>query len=742
MILAVLATVQAEEIDPALALSLANNHVLLEFEPKGRGLARMEDLATGVNHISPVEGRHLLWEVAWGVGRQIYTITNNTHPCTRAEVLVHPDGTARAVMEWTDLRWWLEDDVISIVVTVDLPADSGIGTWRISVENRSDYWGLWAVLFPLVNGFPSSGRYDIARPVFAGGGQLLKKWTQRFEARYPGSTWPMQFMALNHGSNAVYFGTRDCEARAKDFVCEPVKGLEGERFPVVFEGRRHRAYLPEPGERLYILHYPENMGVRGSDYPDPYPVDFGVYQGDWVEAALRYRAWALEQEWAAKGPLSKRPDVPDKIKSVGIWIRGDWVWNGAEGPPEEMNRPMIEAQERLGVPLGLHWYRWHRTAFDNLYPHFLPARDKFKERVKDLIQRGVVVMPYINGSSADMNIPDWKDFAPYAVRDEAGGIRLHYYSDKAGRLLSMCGATTAWQDAVTKVVDDIFAGTGVDGIYVDQVSGLYHELCFDPSHGHPLGGGSYWADGNRELMRKIKTLARIEGRECVVTSEGSAEVFFDVLDANLLWSQPSEREIPMMEVVYSGYTLFFGSPCDYTRSDNYFRYAQGRALIDGRQNGWMDFGLFQPEHEAKVDYLRACGRYRVAGRDYLTYGRLWGPLPPLSPLPTFTEEAFGWGMYEDLRAAELTAAEARLWQAEDGRLAVFFANYTDLEVEFPFEIDPAFYGLSPGPFLLREFGPDGALDLGAFTGPVRFTARLSPGGLKAIEIAPGNRRSE
>ncbi len=739
IILATLISIEAGKVDPAKGLRLANDHVIFQFEPDGMGLARMEDRATGFNHIAAVEGKHLLWEVAWGVGRQIYTITNNYKPCTRAEIKILPDGTQRAVMEWVDLRWWLEDEVISIVTTMDLPPDSGVASWRISVENRSDHWGLWAVLFPLVNGFPQSGKYDIARQTFASGGQLLKQWEQRFEARYPGSTWPMQFMSLHQGSNSVYFGTRDSQAQAKDFVCEPVKGLKGERFPVVFEGRRHRTYEPEPGERLYIQHYPQGMGVRGSDYPDPYPIDFGVYQGSWLEAALRYRPWALAQKWAAAGPLSQRSDIPDKIKNIGLWIRDNWVWNGAEGTPEEMNQPMIEAQQTLGVPLGLQWYRWHQTDFDNLYPHFLPARKKFKERVKDLTDRGIVVMPYINGSSADMNIPDWEDFAPHAVRDEAGGTRLHFYSDRAGRLLSMCGYQTPWHDVITKVVDDIFTVTGVDGIYVDQVSGLYHELCFDPTHGHPLGGGTYWTDGNRSLMRKIKTLARTKGRDNVVTSEGSAEVFFDVLDGNLLWSQPSEREIPMMEVVYSGYTLFFGSPCDYARSDNYFRYAQGQAFIDGRQNGWMDFGLFQPEHNSKVEYLRACGQYRIAGRKYLTYGRLWGPVKPLDPLPTFTEEAFGWGMYEALRPAELAAAEARLWQAEDGHMAVFIANYIDLEVAFPFEIDPARYGQTSATFLIRQLDPDGGKTLKTSAGPVRYTARLQPSSLMALEILPASR---
>ncbi len=219
--------------------------------------------------------------------------------------------------------------------------------WRIFMENKSDYWGLWTVTFPFVNGFPEVGKYDIARSTFGNGGHLLRNWKEKIEGRYPSGNWPMQFLALNQNKNAVYFASMDAEARAKDF-------------------------LVEPGEKLAIIHYVENMGITGSDFPDYYPIAFGVYQGGWLEAAQRYRGWALKQKWAQASKLSQHPDVPDIIKNAGLWLRGDWVWNGKEGSPSEMNLPILQVQESLGVPVALHWYNWHGTKFDNLYPHFSP----------------------------------------------------------------------------------------------------------------------------------------------------------------------------------------------------------------------------------------------------------------------------------------------------------------------------------------------------------------------------------
>ena len=144
-----------------------------------------------------------------------------------------------------------------------------------------------------------------------------------------------------------------------------------------------------------------------------------------------------------------------------------------------MNKPLLEASKELDVPVGLQWYRWHTPPFDNLYPYYLPAKDGFKERVDELKKNNILVMPYINGSSVDMNIADFARLEPHAVKDEAGGLRHHYYSNNSGRLLSMCGNQAPWQDEIESLVDDIRKKFGVTGIYVDQVSGLFNELCFD-----------------------------------------------------------------------------------------------------------------------------------------------------------------------------------------------------------------------------------------------------------------------
>jgi hypothetical protein len=658
----------AAPLDPSKGLTLANNFVRIEFEPQGMGLSALVDQHSGTNHLEAVKGKHLLWEIAFAKGKQIEKVTNNYAPCNYLWVEKHPDGSQRAVMEWNDLRWWHEERVLTVRVTVDLPPDSGLAQWRISVINKSDYWGLWTVAFPLVNGFPEAGKYDLARPVFGSGGQLLRAWSGKIQPRYPSGGFPMQFLALSRDRDSVYLGTRDPNAYAKDFVVD-----SGEKT-------------------LSIVHYAENMGVTGSDYRGYYPVEFGVYQGRWQEAALHYRQWALQQKWVQGGKISQRSNFPEILKNLGVWVLADWVWEGADGQPAQMDAPLLEAQKFLGVPIGVHWYNWHHMKFDNEYPHFLPPKPGFAERVKDLTSQGVLVMPYINGSSADLNIPDFDKFGPHAIVDEAGGYRMHFYGENSGRLLSMCPTQEFWQNTIANLVQSLVEDSGVNGVYVDQVSAMEHELCFNREHGHPVGGGRYWMDGNRTLLMKVRNASTRQGRGPVITSEGADEVFLDLVDGNLTWAQTTDREIPMME---------------------------------------MD--LFKPEHRTKAEYLRACGRLRVATKPFLVYGRLLAPIDPLKPVPTFTEDGFGWN--KDVHTGAAPAAEGRLWQDESGNLAAFLANYTGAPVEFPYRIDPSQFGLAGGRWELKEINPEGSKPLATVKGVVERSETLAPRELKVIEIS-------
>ena len=121
-LLMTLLTVQAlfaqNQVDITKGLILKNEHVSFQFEPENMGLTSMKDLKSNQEHINSVNGKHLLWEVAFAKGRQIYTITNNYKSCSYASIEKLPNGTERAVLQWNRLRWWEEDDAVSVTVII------------------------------------------------------------------------------------------------------------------------------------------------------------------------------------------------------------------------------------------------------------------------------------------------------------------------------------------------------------------------------------------------------------------------------------------------------------------------------------------------------------------------------------------------------------------------------------------------------------------------------------------------
>ena len=693
------------------ALVLENDAVLMEFEKENLGLASLVNKATRYNHINPVEGKHLLWEIALRYGTQERTVNNNSYPSTGAWTQATPDGGQRAILEWKDLEWWREKNCLTICITVDLPKEGGIPEWRITVDNNSSIWGLWSVKFPYVNGFMRASDCDIAIP-FSNGGRLYAQCNEARTGSYPSGGWPSQFLCGTKDANSFYWAALDPGARKKN-------------------------YFIKPGDQFYFTHFVEDMGVAGSDYGDYFPTAFGVYGGDWVDACKMYREWAMNQRWMEMGPVSKRTDMPDLIKNAGLWYQGGWEFGRKTGDtPHEMNEPMLAANERLGVPTALHWYNWHHMPFDNEYPHFLPPKPGFVERVRELVQGGMLIMPYINGLIIDFDNEDFKEFFPYTVKDETGRQQMHVYGTSSGRMTPMCASQPFWHNVIAGLVDSLTGYYGVNGVYIDQISAHASELCFDQSHGHPLGGGRWWVDGYQKMLEKVKAIS--VPRKAVITSENTAEPFMNKLDAFLTWYEPVQEDIPMLQMVYSGYTFYFGSPSSSSpqTTDRGFIMGQGRSFIWGHQNGWMGLWYMRPGHEKKAEYFGRIGKYRLAAKKFLTYGELVDLIQPLNKIPDVTEY---WQDHSRIpRYATVPSAMGAVWKSEDNHLGIFIVNFLEVENVFSYRVDLDAYGIQAGAgsqYTIDRITP-GETKVEGYSGTRVFerTEKLEPFEIKVLEV--------
>lgn len=683
---------------------LENDHVRLVFEPRYAGLVSMRDLAGGVEHVQSGGAAHALWEVVLtnrGGGR--VSFANTQYPCESARVEQTPGGVKRATFRWPRLPLGMPAGGGAVEVVVDLPPDSGIATWNIRVENDSHAWGVSYVDFPKVSGFLEAGAYDLAGPFGRWGtwGSLYPRNSGRLHVDYPDGWGGMsaQFLCATRGLSSVYMAAHDPRAWYKEFVVQP-------------------------GQEYYIRTAAENMGVGGAGYAAPYPAMLGVYRGNWLAGCKIYRRFAVTAPWTANGLVADGKASLPAVRNIGLWMR-EWGWTKDTPPDYEKLIPLVrQAREYFGVPMGFHWYNWQVADFDTKYPHFFPAKPGVDKLARAMVDLGLFVMPYINGRIVDKANADFPAMVPYAAQKEKGGVYTEHYGNKV-KQSPMCPYTAYWQDTIAGSVERLVTDLGVNAVYIDQIAAAGPEFCFNPSHGHPLGGGSWWVDGYRQMLKKVRAFARGAGRGVFITSECTAEPFMDGVDAFLVVTDRSQFSIPVLPAVYSGYTLYFGSyeSAITEFSDEQWAMELGRDFVWGGQNGWFGFALFKPENERKRAYLRTLGHARVAGLKYLADGELVGLIDD--------------GSRSNFKATPFV--QGSVWKARDGSLGVVLANYREHRSGLAITVDPRDYGLGgEGGYSVRQIHPAVGPETKRPGGGVSLYETLEPLEVRILSIAPAN----
>ena len=572
------------------------------------------------------------------------------------------------VLEWKGLGLPDEPGSVDVVATVLLRPGHGPAEWRIRVDNRSKTWGLWEVHYPLLASVCPRGEGDALLPRGNWGGQLLRNHRGSWTGSYPSGGCPVQFMAFQRGQAGLYLGAHDDAARAK-------------KLQVTVQ------------QDATVATSAEDMGVPGSDQAAPFPVVVAAYRGDWWGAARIYRQWAAHQAWTQKGWIADRDDIPLRLKELGLWMLGG-------GMPEGVKPWMLRAEETFPVPVGLHWYNWHVIPFDHTYPEYFPAKTGFDTVVRELVGRGQVMMPYINGRLWDRDIPSFEQGIAAACKQRSGEPYTEVYGS-GRRLAPMCPYTKLWQDRVNQIIHGLIHDCGVNAIYLDQIGAARPRLCWDPAHGHPLGGGRHWVDGYRTMLDQVK--AQAAANDVGLTTENTAEPYMDNIDAFLTWSPRHDTDVPLLPAVYSGYTLYFSSPQDARDDLEAFIMAHGRDFLWGCQLGWNGEWMMEDAHRDKAEFLTELCRHRLAGKAYLVYGQLLDDLHWAEPVGTVTST---WNR-RTAHPATLPAVMGTLWQARDGSLGVFIVNLSPEPQRVRYAISPQAWGASASTWLCSRLTPEG-----------------------------------
>ena len=606
-----------------------------------------------------------------------------------------------------------------VEATVRLAPGDPTSRWEIAVT-RPEGLGVSTLTFPRAGGLRRQENERLAVP--HGIGYLLpnpravlgkgegRAWQTAWE--YP-RWFTLQCVAYyQDGGNGFYAACDDNAARRKRFA---------------FFGST------EGDVDFHITHLPVDPANQEPRYVLPYGVRLGVFQGDWLTAAMRYREWGTKQPWAQKSRLHGGL-VPKWVLNTGLW-----VWNRGRSPG--VLPPAAALGAELGLPVNVLWHWWHGCPYDIGFPEYLPPREgtePFRKAVAAAHEKGVRMLVYMNQRAWGMSTKSWKEEGAerFAVKGPDGKVKPEVYNTFTKKALaSMCMGTSFWRNKYAGIAVEAFKELKIDGIYMDQACDA--QRCYDPNHGHPVGGGTSWVEGFREMTGDIRRRCNGE-RPIVLAGEGCGEAWMPYLDLMLTLDVSRERYrplhdvqevIPFFQAVYHPYAATFGNysslsmppyddlwPAEFAPKEplklldakfsRQFRLEQARAFVWGQQPMLANFVERQSAErgESQAFALRLA-KIRHRTREYLQYGEFLRP--PKLDVPSVESDFSRLSIYAG-QGSRLTsyrkshpAVLAGAWRSKNDNVAIALANVTEEPITLSMPIDTHAYRLPDRPKVFR-----------------------------------------
>ena len=714
-------------------LWLANRHVGIEFVAGDKGfyLSRVYGIASGQDFLhehsarSPAGLWHLVLRQDRGRDEAEVTVTNRTGAKVSSRIDKQPSAVTLR-LRWEGLPVRQEQNALDVEVAVTVKQGDPLSTWRINVTNRSKTYGLWNVVFPVLELVPIGGSSPTNRYVLPYSRGTVAK--DPFNSPYPhfgygrSGEWPgginMQFQALyDQSGTGLYLAAYDGEGYKKRF------------YFAVLPKRRVIEYK--------VGHYPANMGYPAEDYRMTYDVCIGPFRGDWYDACQMYRQWATKQQWCAPGPLATRKDIPRWYKEAPLALytsskEGEWR-------VDETRDRMIAMLEFIGTDLPIDWYTWKKhvpdkthynregspwkvpdarpypcsNIHDGNYP-LMPALPNFAAACKAIRERGGHVKPYVCAKIFDPGLNENSPFAaqakPHARRHVDGKVVI---AERNLVSWGMCFNSPWWRNRMAETVTELIKRENASGVYFDTFGGGSVQ-CFHTAHEHSHGGGNDPYLGARKISEVVRGAMKKADPESVMSGENPAETAIDLLDGFLYrWTTWPEMT-PLFATVYGDYVcrngmrLTPGSDGFYIQCTAMFTEGGqvGRFPLHGPPHGPSDYLKdFErgSKHTDRMKFLRKlCKFWRPeAGGRYLAYGQLLRPIqftkPDPVPTASYIEQSkyvSGWfRSHRDVKEGLMTfpALQTGVFRAPDDSIGIFVVNVSDKAIPYSFELTPGRY---------------------------------------------------
>src|SRR5207302_699009 len=329
--------------------------------------------------------------------------------------------------------------------------------------------------------------------------------------------------------------------------------------------------------------------------------------------------------------------------------------------------------------------------------------DSFRAGVAAAHAAGSRAMVYMNQRLWCTGTPGWsrEHAARWAVKEKDGRVREETYNVFDPQPCATMDVTTPfWRAKYASIADTVLERYGVDGIYMDQA--VQSLECWDSTHGHPVGGGTYW-------------------------------------NYSSLVMPPYDELWPAQ----------FAPPEPLALLDKRFRrqfyLEQARSFVWGLQPTIANFRASQlADRPEETAYLMRLARLRARTLDYLLYGTFLRP-PELS-VPSVDVDLSRVSIYAARRggptvsAGRYPAAIAGAWRAAHGSVAIAVASIVDQPMSVSFAFDPAAYGLSSGG-QIEQLDERGRRPFGEFSSDaLPIVLELPAGGAYVLEFRRSRRR--
>jgi hypothetical protein len=277
---------------------------------------------------------------------------------------------------------------------------------------------------------------------------------------------------------------------------------------------------------------------------------------------------------------------------------------------------------------------------------------------------------------------------------------------------------------------------------MDVWSGDGFELDYSTGHGHPPGGGAYFAQGMRQEGRVIRDAARSHDPGFIMMSEHPGETYIDLLEIeNIEYLGPQNDvlwwAVPLFGVVYHDYimastfsNILPNMPDTPENTDALsfgwtVRYAFGNLLaVNGGPEGVLRDPVEETPNYPALRFFRSMVRSYDYARQYLLYGQR---LRDLSLRVDMVDPPVAYGvpfrfLPYDYRQP---AVYSSVWRSvTDGSVGFVFANWTGVTRTVTYTLNPVEYGLPRRGATLFRLDAQGAHFVQRLSGPVQRTETL------------------